>query len=223
MDLTKSFEFFDPTNVTEPCHIIGCGSVGSHLAENLVRLGLTKFVLYDFDKIEAHNLANQAFRNADVGRNKAEALFDLMAEINPEIKAHTTVYTEGYSDQQLRGYVFLCVDNIDLRRKICEDNRMNRQIKAVFDFRTGLTEAQCYAAEWGDLRAVNNLIKTMNFSHEEAHEATPKTACGRELGVAATVVLCVINGVVNFVNYIKGEGLKSVIYVDAFKFGCEAF
>lgn len=63
----------------------------------------------------------------------------------------------------------------------------------------------------------------MNYTHEEAHEATPRTACGRELGVASTVMLCVTYGVVNFVNYIKGQGLRKVIFTDGFKFDLEAY
>ena len=49
MVLTKSIEYFDPVNVKGKCHIIGCGSVGSTVAALLARLGVTKFVLYDFD------------------------------------------------------------------------------------------------------------------------------------------------------------------------------
>ena len=66
MVLTKSIEYFDPVNVKGKCHIIGCGSVGSTVAALLARLGVTKFVLYDFDRVEAHNLANQMFIHKDI-------------------------------------------------------------------------------------------------------------------------------------------------------------
>jgi molybdopterin-synthase adenylyltransferase len=36
--------------------IVGLGSVGSMVAESLARMGMQKFVLIDFDKVEAHNL-----------------------------------------------------------------------------------------------------------------------------------------------------------------------
>ena len=35
MDLSKSYEFFDPSAVKGRVHIVGCGSVGSSLAENI--------------------------------------------------------------------------------------------------------------------------------------------------------------------------------------------
>ncbi len=36
--------------------IVGLGSVGSNVAENLARMGFQKFVLLDFDEIQTHNL-----------------------------------------------------------------------------------------------------------------------------------------------------------------------
>lgn len=217
MDLSKSFEFFDPTSVDAKIHIIGCGSVGSSLAEMLARLGLTNFALYDFDIVEAHNLANQQFTTKDIGRMKVEATADIITAINPDAAPTIQLYPEGYNGQRLNGYVFLAVDNIDLRREICEKNKMNRAIKAVFDFRTRLVDAQHYAADWKDMRQINNLIASMQFSHEEAHEATPKTACGRELGVAATVRTVVCLGVCNFINLLKGSKLKNIIVCNPFE------
>ena len=61
MDLNKSREFFDPNKVKGRCHIIGCGSIGSHVAELLARYGIKKLTLYDFDVVEPHNLVNQNF------------------------------------------------------------------------------------------------------------------------------------------------------------------
>lgn len=216
MDLTKSIEYFDPVNVRGKCHIIGCGSVGSTIAENLARLGVTKFVLYDFDIVEPHNLANQMFVQSDVKKPKVEAVKKIICDINPEAESTIEVFGQGYTDQKLNGYVFLAVDNIDLRREICEKNRMNKAIKAVFDFRTRLEDAQHYAADWGDMRQVDNLIKTMAFSHDEAHEATPVTACGTELGVAPTVrVICAL-GVTNFMNLIRGGELQKIVVCNPF-------
>lgn len=216
MDLTKSIEYFDPVNVRGKCHIIGCGSVGSTVAENLARLGVTKFVLYDFDIVEPHNLANQMFVQSDIKKPKIEAVKKIICDINPEAESTIEVFGQGYTDQKLNGYVFLAVDNIDLRREICEKNRMNKAIKAVFDFRTRLEDAQHYTADWGDMRQVDNLIKSMAFSHDEAHEATPVTACGTELGVAPTVrVICAL-GVTNFMNLIRGGELQKIVVCNPF-------
>ena len=216
MVLTKSIEYFDPVNVKGKCHIIGCGSVGSTVAALLARLGVTKFVLYDFDRVEAHNLANQMFIHKDIKTEKVDAVKRIITEINPDVEPTIEICREGYNDQKLNGYVFLCVDNIDLRREICQKHRMNRMIKAVFDFRTRLEDAQHYAANWADMKQVDNLIKTMDFSHDEAHAATPITACGTELGVAPTVWVVCSLGVCNFMNLIRGVPLKNIVVCNPF-------
>ena len=216
MVLTKSIEYFDPVNVKGKCHIIGCGSVGSTVAALLARLGVTKFVLYDFDRVEAHNLANQMFIHKDIKTEKVDAVKRIITEINPDAEPTIEICREGYNDQKLNGYVFLCVDNIDLRREICQKHRMNRMIKAVFDFRTRLEDAQHYAANWADMKQVDNLIKTMDFSHDEAHAATPVTACGTELGVAPTVWVVCSLGVCNFMNLVRGVPLRNIVVCNPF-------
>ena len=216
MDLTKSIEYFNPVDVRGKCHIIGCGSVGSTVAEMLARLGVTNFVLYDFDLVEPHNLANQMFVHSDIKHPKVEAVKRIITDINPDAASTIEVCNAGYSSQRLNGYVFLCVDNIDLRREICNKHRMNRSIKAVFDFRTRLEDAQHYAADWGDMKQVDNLIKTMDFSHDEAHAATPVTACGTELGVAPTVRMVCTLGVCNFMNIVRGFAMKNIVVCNPF-------
>lgn len=218
MNLSKSYEFFRPEDLTARVHVIGCGSVGSVVAENLARFGITKITLYDFDIVESKNIANQLFDSTDVGRAKTEALADHLRKINPDIGSDLRLQNEGYHGQRLTGYVFLCVDSIDLRRSIAEANVGNMTIKGFFDFRTRLTDAQHYAADWKDPRMVDAFLNSMAFTHEEAKEATPTSACGVELSVCPTVRTVVALGVANFINFVKGRGLKKFITVDAFGF-----
>lgn len=224
MNLVKSQDYFNPIDVTSRCHIIGCGSVGSTVAELLIRLGITKISLYDFDVVSAHNLANQMFTNADIKRLKVDAVKDMLCAINPEAASDITVYPEGWTQNtRLSGYVFLCVDNIDLRREIATKNKPNQSIKAMFDFRTRLEDAQHYAADWKDSRMVDNLIRSMDFTHEEAKASTPVTACNVEMGVAPTVRIICSYGVSNFMNFIRKKELKKIVTIDAFNFDIDAF
>ena len=222
MDLSKSYEFFQPETCEGRIHIIGCGSVGSTLAELLVRYGLKNITLYDFDRVEAHNIANQMFTSKDINQEKVKAVADHLVEINPELAETLRIAEKGYTNQMLSGYVFLCVDNIELRRKIVEANMYNPNIKAIFDFRTRLTDAQHYAADWSDERQKQALLDSMQFSHEEAAEATPMSACRVVLGVAATVRLIVTWGVVNFLSFIKDKKIKKIILIDTEKWDVTA-
>ena len=222
LNLAKSYDFFKPEEVKERIHIIGCGSVGSTVAELLARFGLTKLTLYDFDKVEPKNLANQLFRQEHVGMEKTKALADMLCEINPE-KLAIKVASHGYVAQKLSGYVFLCVDSIDLRREIATANKDNQYIKAVFDFRTRLTDAQHYAADWSNMEMVGDFINSMNFSHDDAVDETPVSACNVTLSIAPTIRIISALGVANFVNFTKGTELKKFTQVDAFSFVLDAF
>lgn len=223
MDLSKSYEFFQPDMLKSRVHIIGCGAIGSTVAENLVRFGITDITLYDFDVVESHNIANQMFRNTDIGRPKIEALADYLTEINPECKENLRLVPDGWTGQRLSGYVFLCVDNIDLRRDIATACKENQYVKGMFDFRMRLTDAQHYAANWSDKEMVETFLKSMAFSHEEAKEETPMSACNIALSVVPTVRTIVAYGVSNFINFVKGEALRKFIQIDAFSFMVDAF
>lgn len=223
MDLAKSYDFFKPEMCKERLHIIGCGAIGSTVAENLARFGLTKISLYDFDVVEPHNIANQMFTQDDIGKPKVVAVAEYLKKINPEIEADIKLVEQGYTGQKLSGYVFLCVDNIDLRRQIAESCVGNTFVKAMFDFRMRLTDAQHYAAAWNDPGMVDSFLKSMAFSHEEAKAETPVSACNITLSVVPTVRVIVALGVSNFINYAKGEKIHKLILADAFSYSLDAF
>ena len=223
LNLSKSYDFFKPESCPERIHIIGCGSVGSTVAELIARFGLTKITLYDFDIVEPKNLANQMFRQEHIGQLKVDALSNIIAEINPEVKREIQIISDGFTSQKLSGYVFLCVDNIELRKRIAESNKNNPHIKAMFDFRTRLTDAQHYAVNWSEIKVVKSFINSMNFTHDEAVAETPVSACNVALSVAPTVRIICSLGVANFVNFVQGKELKKLILIDAFGFNLDAF
>lgn len=209
MDLSKSRDVFDPSKVKERIHIIGCGSVGSSIAELLARCGLTRFTLYDFDVVEPKNIANQMFLDKQIGQKKTKALADLLCAINPDAAAGIKLEENGWTGQPLNGYVFLCVDSIETRKKIADNNRYNVFIKAMFDVRTALYDAQGYAADWSSAKSIQDFLETMNFTHAEAAAEVPLSACGEVLGVAPTVRVISSFTVINFLNLLTGKGLKS--------------
>lgn len=223
MDLSKSYEYFQPEKHRAKIHIVGCGSVGSTVAENLVRCGITNLSLWDFDKVEHHNLANQMFRQKDVGKPKVEALLDMLCEINPDIVEKTELNPDGWQGKLMSGFIFLCVDNIELRREIVERHMDSPYVRAMFDFRTRLEDAQHYAADWSNHKMKLDLLNSMNFSHAEATEETPTSACNVALSVCPTVRIICAYGVSNFMNFWNGKPLKKLILVNAFNPMVDAF
>lgn len=67
--------------------IIGCGALGTNMAELLARAGVGKLVICDPDKIELSNLSRQTlFSEADIGKNKALVAKEALSGINSEIE-----------------------------------------------------------------------------------------------------------------------------------------
>lgn len=223
IDLSKSYEFFDPGKVDGMVHIVGCGSVGSTIAENLVRSGVTKMTLWDFDKVESHNIVNQMFRFKDIGRPKVDALKDLLLEIDPDCGDDIKIKPKGWNGQMMSGYIFLAADSMDIRRQIVEQHQDSPHVKAVFDFRTRLKDAQHFAADWSNMQSRQSLLNSMQFSDEEADEETEVSACGFTLGVATTVRIVCAYGVSNFINFVNGNGLKQMCFPNAFDLSAVSF
>ena len=63
--------------------ILGCGGLGSQVAWILARLGVGKLILYDFDVVEASNLNRQNYSVSDIGKKKAEATAERIADWLP--------------------------------------------------------------------------------------------------------------------------------------------
>lgn len=221
MDLSKISEFFTPDIIPERIHIVGCGSVGSTLAELLARYGLTKFVLWDMDIVEPKNIANQMFFSQDIGARKVDAVEKIICSVNPDAKNDIMKKPNGWHGEQLRGYVFLAVDNIKIRQEFVKANKYNANIKGVFDIRTGLCDAQCWNADWNKTEDIEDLTNSMAFTHEEAVADTPVSACGVVQGFAPTVRMICTLAVTNFVNFAMGKGLKKMILSDPFNLSAD--
>ena len=215
MNLNKHLEFFNPLEVDKEIHIIGCGAIGSTAAEMLARLGFKELYLYDFDVVSEHNITNQMFRQADIETLKVDALEKILKEINPDIIIHKE--PNGYTEfTRLRDIVFIAVDSIELRKEIVTNLKYNQDIVYVTDCRMGLTDAQCYAADWTDSNAIDKLLSTMQFTSEEAKAATPVSACGTTLSVTPTVRMIICLCVSNLINFLKANTYKNMIIADPF-------
>lgn len=203
-------EYFDATKVRKSVHIIGVGAVGSTVCEILARMGFPKVHIYDFDTVSDHNITNQMFNFEDIGKLKVDAVEEMMKRINPDICVvkHSMGLMEPYT---LSGIAILCVDNIDLRRKIVTANRYNTLVDCFLDFRMRLIDAQHYFADARVQFQMDNLLGTMNFTHEEAQEETPRSACNVELNVVYTVRTIVSMGIANLINWLQDKPAKTMI------------
>lgn len=66
--------------------VAGLGGMGSHIAEALVRSGVGRLTIADFDSVDATNLFRQCYLPSDVGLRKTEALANHLREIEPDVR-----------------------------------------------------------------------------------------------------------------------------------------
>ena len=204
--------------------VFGIGGVGGYVVEALARTGVGFLDLIDDDIVNLSNLNRQIYAlHSTLGRPKVDVAEERCKDINPDIVDELELKPDGWQGKLLSGYIFLAVDSIELRRKFVEQHMDSPYVKAVFDFRTLLESAQHYAADWEDYAMKQNLLKSMQFSHKEAAAETPVSACGVTLGVATTVRLVCALGVDNYINFVKGNGIKKLVIIDGFHFMLDAF
>lgn len=190
--------------------------------EGLVRAGVTNLHIWDDDIISPHNPANQIYTPDMVGTPKVAALIEIAKKINPDvtIKAHPTRVD---TDTRLSGYIFLCVDNIDTRRELCKAWRKNPNIIWVCDGRMRLTDFNVHAADWNDDKEAINLIRSMEYSHSEAVEQTPVTACGLAVSIIYAPVTLAMQMMANFVKFINEGKYARTIITDLSSFNSESW
>lgn len=83
--------------------VVGIGTVGSQVAEELARCGVGRFRLIDGDRLEEANRVRHVLSKADVGMNKAEALTLHLAEEVPQSRPEAVprYIDDSLADRQL--------------------------------------------------------------------------------------------------------------------------
>ena len=96
--------------------LFGAGAVGSFASEALVRSGLGKLTVVDFDRISTSNINRQLFAlESTVGNMKADTAVERLADINPDciLKAVNILADENTLPLLLADPPDLIIDAID--------------------------------------------------------------------------------------------------------------
>lgn len=90
--------------------VCGLGGLGSNIAVALARAGIGTLILLDFDRVDITNLHRQQYKASQIGRYKADALSENLAEIAPYValRAHTVRITEQNAVELLKEADIIC-------------------------------------------------------------------------------------------------------------------
>lgn len=208
-DFSRQQELFDANNVDFPVHIIGAGATGSWLALMLAKLGIKDITVYDFDKVEEHNLPNQFYDEADVGEFKIKALRDnIHCQTGTAIKIRNK---EVKADTKLEGFVFVLTDTMSSRKEIFEGLlENNKEVLRVVETRMGLTHGRVYFIDPNNEEEVKK-YKTNFYTDEEAEVSF----CGTSQSVVVTAVGIAQMAVWKLIKYVnKNEEINNEVLID---------
>lgn len=182
---------------------MGIGATGSHLAYQLIKLGIQELSLWDDDSVEAHNVANQFFFQQQIGELKTEALRKLLWDINPSCKININSKLLTNKSKKLSGIVFLLVDDMQSRKEIWEHHiKFNNTVPFMIEARMGTHHGQIFTINPMDLKEIK-LWESFWYPNEAVKETT--TACGGSQTMCPTASIIAGHMAWQFINVINKD------------------
>jgi hypothetical protein len=115
VEFLRQLDLVSPDVLETPVHIVGCGGIGSFAALAVAKLGCSRLHLHDDDRVEEHNVPNQLFRLADVGRSKVEALSEILEAFTG---MRPCPHFHRVEMDRLQGIVITGVDSMATRKNL---------------------------------------------------------------------------------------------------------
>lgn len=177
----RHLEVFSPHKFGEKrVDVIGCGATGSRIVLSLAKLGLENIHVWDFDKVEEHNIPNQVFGLKDVGSPKVRALAKL---VKTSTGAKIATYNKRMDGTQKLGeIVFLLTDTMSSRKQIWNGAlKFKLQTKFVIETRMGADSGRVYSINPNKPSHIREWEKTLCNDGE-----AETSACGASISVGPT-------------------------------------
>ena len=204
MNHLRQLDIIDPAKLEVPIHIIGCGSVGSWTALTLAKMGASQLTVWDHDVVDEHNIPNQVYRPADVGRPKVEALAETIEAMTGNALSIRNRRFDGLVDS---GMVIIAVDSMDARIDLWRALR-DQPLDWLIDSRMGAEVARILTVNVVSLAGQRDYGRTLYRSVDALRE--PCTA--RSTAYCATGLASFI--VAKIVKLITGRPFSTDITID---------
>lgn len=129
--------------------IVGLGSFGSQIAIELAKAGVGHFALFDFDRVELHNLARHTASIQDLGRLKTDVIKDSIQGKNPYAEVdlfpiNINEHLDLMEEETAKADIVICgTDN--------NESRFNLSTVLVHQQKIGIFGRAVTRAEGGDV------------------------------------------------------------------------
>ncbi len=141
LNFSQQQNLFNP-KTARAVHVIGAGSVGSLVVNQLARIGASEITVWDDDSVDSHNVGPSLYGQGDVGYFKVERLRRI---IERDTGVRITVMQQKYAGEPLRGSVIACVDTMEARKCIWAAVRKKLFVDILVDTRTAKRFVQVFA------------------------------------------------------------------------------
>ncbi|OGZ06345.1 MAG: hypothetical protein A2845_00920 [Candidatus Lloydbacteria bacterium RIFCSPHIGHO2_01_FULL_49_22] len=131
LNFSQQRNFISPKEV-RAVHLLGAGSVGSHVASMLARIGVTDLTVWDHDSIDSHNIGPSLYGRSDYGKYKVDAL---AATILRDTGVVVKTERRKYEGEAIKGSVVCCVDTMEARQTIWRIVKKNPFVDILIDTR----------------------------------------------------------------------------------------
>ncbi len=122
--------------------VLGCGGVGGYVIESLVRCGIGKIIIVDYDTVDITNINRQIIATTkNIGKLKVDCFKERINEINPNCEVITLpiFYNEDTKEELFHyklDYIIDCCDTLKAKKLIIEE-AINRKIPIISSMGTG--------------------------------------------------------------------------------------
>ena len=204
----RHVKVFDGRTFKKSVHVIGAGATGSYLLLQLAKLGVQDIHVWDFDKIEDHNLANQLYGPDHIGMNKVDAIQKVLKE---QADMDITVHAERVTDQRLDGVVFLLTDTMASRKEIFANSlKFKPHVDLVIETRMGAQEMVIHAFEPVHPGLVEKWESTL--TSDDVEVAAPSD-CGAQTTIGATASMLAGFASWQFLKHAAGQPVDHYQYI----------
>jgi molybdopterin/thiamine biosynthesis adenylyltransferase len=170
LNFSSQYKLFDP-NRGGRVAIVGAGSVGSHAAVLLAKLGVADLTVIDGDEVESQNVPASEYWPAHVGRVKVASLREIVqSAAGVVIDGVPRFYEEG---MPLPAHVISCVDSMAARQALWRAARRSR-VELFVDTRTHRFQVDVFAVVPTD---PDDASYYERFLHDD--EQTEPAMCGQ--------------------------------------------
>ena len=129
------YKYLDSLYPRQTVTVAGLGGVGSWLTLFLSRIGNIGLRLYDFDKVEQHNIGCQFLANDSLYMYKTTAMVNVISKFSNSLNLNYSTYTEKVTEYSILSPIsFCCFDNLESRNVMVDNwyNSYKDDPKAIF-------------------------------------------------------------------------------------------